>query len=678
MSFKNPARVVFVFLTFSLLSFSSSSQKLNVDSVEKVIRDTKYDSVRVDALQSLAAYMIKHQKKDSIGKIYLQQSLEISQKIGYTPGKAQYHLSMGNLASSRSDWSASIEAYQQMIDISPSIANDSIRKRILMMAYNNLGGIHNKNGDFSGSLENRLKALEILEKAAFVNSHSRSVVYLNVASDYRQLKLYGKAIEYLKKTKPFFSDIADWMKMEFYFEYYECYLAADSAIEAKVVLDSMANGIQHYNLTPFQVKDYALMHAKLSSNYYITQEINYPKSLELATEELRLARELGQDDNITDAYYQMGKTYLRMQQPAKAIASLTVAWDSAQSMGYDNVSRKVAELLQEAYAKNGNMKEAYQFSQKALELNNSIYDAEKTKELNFLEARFQSEKKGKEIAALTLTNTLQQLEVVRKNKALIVGSVIAGALLLVLGLLYRNNRQRRLIVEKDQLLKEEQIRFLERQQQVVSLQSMINGQESERSRIAKDLHDGLGGLFSTIKMHFSTLQHEKEELKTDTLFVKSYELINSASEDVRRIAHNMMPEVLIRMGLVQAIQELCNSISAGKLLQVTLQHYGMEKRLNSSTEIMLFRIMQELLNNIMKHAKATEAIIQFNKEGSRLSVIVEDNGRGFMLLENQDKNSAGLASVESRVTYLNGKLSIDSQKGVGTTVMMDFLIQESL
>jgi len=678
MSFRNPARIVLLFLSFSFLSSTSFSQKLNVDSVEKVIRDTKYDSVRVDALQSLAAYMIKHQKKDSIGKKYLQQSLDISQRIGYTPGKAQYYLSMGNLASSRSDWSASIEAYQQMIDISPSIANDSIKKRILMMAYNNLGGIHNKNGDFSGSLANRLKALEILEKAAFVNAHSRSVVYLNVASDYRQLKLYGKAIEYLKKTKPFFNDIADWMKMEFYFEYYECYLAADSAIEAKVVLDSMANGIQHYNLTPFQVKDYALMHAKLSSNYYISQEINYPKSLERATEELRLARELGQDNNITDAYYQMGRTYLRMQQPAKAIATLIVAWDSAQSMGYDNVSRKVAELLQEAYAKNGNMKEAYQFSQKALELNNSIYDAEKTKELNFLEARFQNEKKGKEIAALTLTNTLQQLEVVRKNKVLIVGSVIAGALLLVLGLLYRNNRQKRLIVEKDQLLKAEQIRFLERQQQVVSLQSMINGQESERTRIAKDLHDGLGGLFSTIKMHFSTLQHEKEELKTDTLFVKSYELINSASEDVRRIAHNMMPEVLIRMGLVQAIQELCNSISAGKLLQVTLQHYGMEKRLNSSTEIMLFRIMQELLNNIMKHAKATEAIIQFNKEGSRLSVIVEDNGRGFMLQEKEDKNSAGLASVESRVTYLNGKLSIDSQTGVGTTVMMDFLIKESL
>ena len=218
--------------------------------------------------------------------------------------------------------------------------------------------------------------------------------------------------------------------------------------------------------------------------------------------------------------------------------------------------------------------------------------------------------------------------------------------------------------------------MLEQQQQVVSLQSMINGQESERSRIAKDLHDGLGGLFSTIKMHFSTLQHENAGLKADPLFAKSYEMINTASEEVRRIAHNMMPEVLLKLGLVQASQELCSSISGGKLLDVSLQAYGMEKRLNASTEIMLFRILQELLNNIIKHSQATEAIIQFNREGNRLSVTVEDNGRGFNLAETDGKTHAGLSSVESRVSYLNGKLSIDSQKEVGTTVMMDFLIND--
>ncbi|MBK8141193.1 MAG: sensor histidine kinase [Chitinophagaceae bacterium] len=268
------------------------------------------------------------------------------------------------------------------------------------------------------------------------------------------------------------------------------------------------------------------------------------------------------------------------------------------------------------------------------------------------------------------------MALVKRNRLMLIGGLAAVSLLLVLGLLYRNSKQKNLIAQKENNYQQEQIKFLERQQQVVSLQSMVNGQETERTRIAKDLHDGLGGLFSTIKMHFSTLQHEKAELKADLLFTKSYDMLNTASEEVRRIAHNMMPEVLIKLGLVQATQELCNSISAGKLLNVSMQAYGMDKRLNASTEVMLFRILQELLNNIIKHSQASEAIIQFNRDGNRLSVTVEDNGRGFSLAETDGKTHAGLSSVESRVTYLNGKLSIDSQKEVGTTVMMDFLITE--
>jgi two-component system, NarL family, sensor kinase len=102
----------------------------------------------------------------------------------------------------------------------------------------------------------------------------------------------------------------------------------------------------------------------------------------------------------------------------------------------------------------------------------------------------------------------------------------------------------------------------------------------------------------------------------------------------------------------------------------------MNRRLNATTEIMLFRIIQELLNNIIKHAQASEAIIQFIREDSRLSVIVEDNGRGFNSEEADIRKNAGIATIQSRVDYLNGKMSIDSQRNVGTTIMMDFLINE--
>jgi signal transduction histidine kinase len=253
-------------------------------------------------------------------------------------------------------------------------------------------------------------------------------------------------------------------------------------------------------------------------------------------------------------------------------------------------------------------------------------------------------------------------------------AVLAIGSIVLLGLLYRNSQQKKAAALSEQALQKEQIKFLERQQQVVSLQSMVNGQETERTRIAKDLHDGLGGLFSTVKMYFSTLEHEQEQLKNNALFKKSYEMVDTAATEVRRIAHNMMPEVLLKLGLIQALNDLCGNITASRLLKVSLQVHGMEARLGPTTEIMLFRIVQELLNNIAKHAQATEAIVQFIREDKRLSITVEDNGKGFNASATEMGKQAGLESVKSRVDYLNGHISIESENNIGTTVMMDFLL----
>lgn len=370
----------------------------------------------------------------------------------------------------------------------------------------------------------------------------------------------------------------------------------------------------------------------------------------------------------------LARQYLALQQKDKAALIAKESNQIALELKNHKVASGTYGILKEIAYHRNDFREALRFAELNKQYADSASNQETQKSILNLEARYQLEKKETEIAKLNLKNISNEIQLVKRNRWLLIGGISGAALLLILLALYRNTKQKQIIAEKDKKIQQEEIRFLERQQQVVSLQSMINGQETERTRIAKDLHDGLGGLFSTIKMHFSTLQHEESTLKTNPLFTKSYEMVNTASEEVRRIAHNMMPEVLIKIGLVQATQELCNSISAGKLLQVSLQTYGMNQRLNPSTEVMLFRIIQELLNNIIKHAQATEALIQFNLEQNRLSVVVEDNGKGFNLADQGNGKHAGLSSVESRVHYLNGKLSIDSQKEIGTTIMMDFLI----
>ena len=416
---------------------------------------------------------------------------------------------------------------------------------------------------------------------------------------------------------------------------------------------------------------------KNTEGYYYAETNNLPQSINAYLRAFSIADSVNNEYLKAEAADNVARIYLRMKSPEQAQKFASLAKEIAIRLQNFKVAASSYETLKSLAATKGDYKAALLFSEMHKLYADSATNTETQKSAVYLDALYQNQVKENAIARLKVSNADKELAVVKRNRMLLIGGTVASALLLLMGLLNRYGRAKRLVAEKDVMLKQEHVKFLERQQQVVSLKAMVNGQETERSRIAKDLHDGLGGLFSTIKMYFSTLQHDQPKLKEEAIFVKSYELVHSASEEVRRIAHNMMPEVLIKIGLLQAVQELCNSVSAGKLLRATLQSYGMEKRLNASTEIMLFRIIQELLNNIIKHAKATEAIIQFNKEGNRLSIIVEDNGQGFNLAETGDGAKAGLASVESRVTYLNGKFSIDSQKETGTTVMMDFLLNES-
>lgn len=657
----------------SVATLHVQAQQLNEDSIRRVIAGTGSDSVRVLALLTLGNYQLKHKMQDSTGLHTLEEGLGLAGRIRFRQGIAQGLMIKGSYYNSKHQLAQSLDAYDEMMQVAEEIPNDSIRNRLLMMAYNNVGGIYNDNGDFRNSLMYRLKALAIVEKYTPGNHTNLAIVYLNIASDYRQLKMPAKALEYLDKTTAFFPKLNERLKMEYYYEYYHNYLASGKAVVAKAMLGTIEEGLRTFNLSDFQKKDYALMLAKLNGIFQLEYDRNYPRALQYYQRYEALARELKLKTEITESLYRIGETQLAAGNIPAAIASLQQSYNMAAANGFKNQLMKAELLLADAHKKNGNATEANNLLEKAMAQRAEIYNEHAVKELAFAEAQYQSEKKKAEIAALTLANTEKALKIARRDRLLLAGSLITGLLLLVVAWFYNSNNRRRKEAERAEKEQQKQIVFLERQQQVVSLQSMINGQETERTRIAKDLHDGLGGLFSTIKMHLSTLQHEVQDLRNYPLFTRSYELVNDASDEVRRIAHNMMPEVLIRIGLVPAVRELCNSINAGKLLQVKLQDYGME-RLQAATEIMLYRIIQELLNNIMKHSQATEAVIQFNRENNQLSITVEDNGCGFNVDADSGSGRAGLESVKSRVNYLNGSLSIDSQQQIGTTVMMVFLI----
>jgi two-component system sensor histidine kinase DegS len=200
---------------------------------------------------------------------------------------------------------------------------------------------------------------------------------------------------------------------------------------------------------------------------------------------------------------------------------------------------------------------------------------------------------------------------------------------------------------------------------------MIEGQEKERQRIANELHDDLGGLMATVKLHFNALK----EKQTPELYTKTNELIDEAYNKVRTVAHAKNSGVIAKQGLLKAINEMADKVSASNKIMIHVVDHGLENRLENSLELTLFRITQELITNIIKHAEATEATIHITNHEDSLNLMVEDNGKGFNPSQITKTNKGmGISSIDKRVEYLNGTMTIESDENQGTTIIIDIPI----
>jgi signal transduction histidine kinase len=194
--------------------------------------------------------------------------------------------------------------------------------------------------------------------------------------------------------------------------------------------------------------------------------------------------------------------------------------------------------------------------------------------------------------------------------------------------------------------------------------------ETERSRLAKDLHDGLGGLLSGIKLTLSGVADKVPE-KNILLFTKANNQLDTAIREMRRVAHNMMPEALLKFGLGEAIQDYCDGINESNLVKMKYTQIGSLQGLTQSAEIVLYRIIQELTNNALKHAAGKNIFIQITKHPRGITVTVEDDGNGFDTAAIPAGDGQGIKNVQSRIDYLKGSIDIKSEKGNGTSINIE-------
>jgi two-component system NarL family sensor kinase len=227
-------------------------------------------------------------------------------------------------------------------------------------------------------------------------------------------------------------------------------------------------------------------------------------------------------------------------------------------------------------------------------------------------------------------------------------------------------------LQAEDVLQKQQIRELQIEKELAITQSILNGQEEERKRLAKDLHDGLGGLLSGVKVSLATVKDNMVMSEEGVqVFERSLNMLDNSIGELRRIAHNMMPEALARFGLVHAVKDFCDSISISGVMSVSIQVVGAQRRLESSVEIILYRIIQELLNNALKHSEANKILVQLSFDVSSVMLTVEDDGKGFEKPLIENSSGAGWPNIKSRVAYLKGTIDVQTRPGEGTSFVID-------
>lgn len=403
---------------------------------------------------------------------------------------------------------------------------------------------------------------------------------------------------------------------------------------------------------------------------------NYAESLKKVNEALKVQVDLNNLRSIGRSLRHIGYVYYQINNYDSADYYLRRALKITDENNFLDDGLLVLQQLAELYEARNDYRTSNDFLKEYYKKSSSIYSQEYDHRI--LELRTQYETASAELDAEQAKSRSLRLE---KNRNITI--IVAASLLILFSIwLYVIDQKRKnikAIAAKNDQLNKQRIDELLQQQEIASLQGVLEGQEQERKRVAIDLHDRLGGILSMVKLHFSAVEEKlPEDNPEKKKFLTASELLDLAAGEVRSISHNLLSGVLAKFGLLPALKDLTDRINESGEIKLNLIHYNIENALNGEQELQIYRIVQELISNILKHSEAHEATIQLirNDDEKKVNLIVEDDGKGFNPNAPSLSGGIGLSNLKARVGKLNGSFHIDSGKGVGTSISIDIPIED--
>lgn len=405
---------------------------------------------------------------------------------------------------------------------------------------------------------------------------------------------------------------------------------------------------------------------------YLNNRGDFNSSVKLANTNIKLAEKIKLTSGIVDNLIFAGNGYLQTTRYAEAIESLKRAEQLSIEAGLPDQLPEIYHLLTKASLNTNDPSAAMTYLEDYTSAVNKQTNMEIVKSSKEIAEKFNSEKKDSKIKFLETQNAIKTFNAQKQRATiifLIVGLVLFGLLLYVIYRNYTNQiKNNQIIDEQKSLLHSQTLKQSQQDNQIIAMEAMLKGQEVERNRIGKDLHDSLGATLSTIKLHMSAIT--RSEQGAEQGLQKTKELLDDACEEVRKISRDMMPITLSNYGLNVALEELVDKFTTPAGPQVIYQVYGLHKLGNRDVELFIYRVIQELINNCIKHAQADEILLQINYLEDNMVITVEDDGRGFNYVPGESKGM-GIKNIEYRVRYLKGNLTIESKPGQGTTTVIE-------
>jgi two-component system, NarL family, sensor kinase len=599
------------------------SAEIYADQLIKWGKDFKSDFFLAEALSIKAHCFLNRGKPDQAMEIN-QESYAINKKIKNDKGLASNHYRFGTIYNVKSDFVNATDNFLKSV----AFCEKERLYVLLQKNYRKLSVLNISHKKYNESLNYMQKAMEAEKKdSADPLNHAENL--LGIATCYKYLEKFEESEKNFNEA-------------------FAIYKAADYKFKMADVLCEMA--------ALYDEKD-LIKSIKISLEAQQIFDAVAPETITSINNMGNLGEKLfnvAANDSLIQKFdaVEIKKNKNGILEAAERYLTKAIALSKKQSIAQAILyySGVLADL--QAFA--GDYKNAFANLTYKIKYNDSLYSQENKNAI----AKLESEK------------SIIQLEAVNKQKSILnrilIGTTVGISLLGIIG--YRNFQHRK-------KLQQQKIAELEKDKQLLAIDAMLKGQEEERSRIAKDLHDGLGGLLSGTKLSFINMKENLILTPENAIqFDKSLSMLDNTIADLRKVAHNLMPEALVKFGLQEAVRDFCNSIQSSTNLKVVYQQLGENRKLSNTVEVFTYRIIQELVNNAVKHAAAKQIIVQLTTNNNKVAIVVEDDGKGFDLNAIANNKGAGMENIKYRVQYLNGTIDTVTSAGDGTSVNIELMI----